>query len=202
MSTFSAKKGPRESQHPAAKKALPVDSDVRELARLSRGVNVFFSAKGGKAIDDSSGFTNRFRFGKTSVVAQGGLAGAYPHPRKYPQEYPHLWNSKSPVISMTCKKYPQYPQYPRDVGDIFGCGGSYSHKETLNFTLLIYIGMGKPTPRNPKMREDFEDIEDIFRKPSNHAGLLALGFEDILRMSQEDEDTLRMSQGNGDDRHE
>lgn len=62
--------------------------------------------------------------------------------------------------------------------------------------------MGKPTPRNPKMREDFEDIEDIFRKPSNHAGLRALGFEDILRMSQEDEDTLRMSQGNGDDRHE
>ena len=52
------------------------------------------------------------------------------------------------------------------------------------------------------MREDFEDIEDIFRKPSNHAGLLALGFEDILRMSQEGKDILRMSQGVGDDRRE
>ena len=36
---------------------------------------MFFSAKGGMAIDDSSGFTNRFRFGKTSFVAQDGASG-------------------------------------------------------------------------------------------------------------------------------
>ena len=51
--------------------------------------------------------------------------------------------------------------------------------------------MGKPTPRNPKMSEDIEDIEDIFRKPSNHAGLRVLGFEDISRMSQDDGDDRR-----------
>ena len=51
--------------------------------------------------------------------------------------------------------------------------------------------MNKPTPRNPKMHEDFEDTEDIFRKPSNHAGLRDLGFEDILRMSREGEDARR-----------
>ena len=38
------------------------------------------------------------------------------------------------------------------------------------------------------MREDFEDIEDIFGKPSNHAGLRPLGFEDILGMSPGNED--------------
>ena len=51
--------------------------------------------------------------------------------------------------------------------------------------------MNKPTPRNPKMSEDFEDIEDILRKTSNHAGLRALGFEDISRMSSEDGDDRR-----------
>ena len=68
--------------------------------------------------------------------------------------------------------------------------------------LYLYICLGEPIPRNPKMREDFEDIEDISRKPSNHAGLRALGFEDILRMPQEDEDILRMSRGDGGDRRE
>ena len=41
------------------------------------------------------------------------------------------------------------------------------------------------------MREDFEDIEDIFRKPSNHAVLRPLGFEDILGMSPGNEDDRR-----------
>ena len=58
---------------------------------------------------------------------------------------------------------------------------------------------GQANSRNPKMREDFEDIEDIFRKPSNHAVLRAIGFEDILRMSPGDEDILRMSPGDEDD---
>ena len=52
-------------------------------------------------------------------------------------KYPHRGCAKSPVISRTCKKYPRNPQNPQGVVDSFGCGGSY--KETLNFTLLIYI---------------------------------------------------------------
>lgn len=43
------------------------------------------------------------------------------------------------------------------------------------------------------MREDFEDIEDIFMKPRDHAVLRALGFEDILGMSSGDEDDPHIS---------
>ena len=76
-----------------------------------------------------------------------------------------------------------------------GCGWSrlhtYIHKETLNFTLLIYKYMRKPNPRRPKMRGDFGDIGDIFRKPSNHAGLRVPGLGDILGMSPGDGDGRR-----------
>ena len=63
----------------------------------------------------------------------------YPRPRKYPPEYPRSGLAKSPAISRTYEKYPQYPQYPRDVGDADGRAYIRIHKETLNFTLLIYI---------------------------------------------------------------
>ena len=112
--------------------------------------------------------------------------GINPRPRKYPLKYPHRVRSKSLVISRTCEKYPQYPQYPRDAGDILR--GAYTHKETLNFTLLIYICMKKPNPRNPERRGDFGDIGDIFGKPSDHAGLRVLGSGDILGMSPGDGD--------------
>ena len=52
-STFSAKKGPRESQHPAAKKVLSVDSSKPGLARLSLVVNVFSSRDAGTTIKPS-----------------------------------------------------------------------------------------------------------------------------------------------------
>ena len=68
--------------------------------------------------------------------------------------------------------------------DAFEC--TYLHKETLNFTLLIYIYMRKPNPRNPKRRGDFGDIGDNFRKPSNHAGLRVFEFGDILGISPGD----------------
>ena len=110
----------------------------------------------------------------------------YPRHRKYPLEYPRRVRSKSLVISRAYEKYPQYPKNPRGVWDAYG--SAHIHKETLNFTLLIYICLSKPNPRNPERREDFEDIEDIFGKPSNHAVFRALGFEDILGMSSGDED--------------
>lgn len=95
---------------------------------------------------------NRFRFGKTSVVAQAWLAGIYPSPRKYPRKYPRGWLAKSLVKSRTCEKYPQYPQYPRDVGDFFfgALEYPYLHKETLNFTLLIYMYKQAKSPESPK----------------------------------------------------
>lgn len=62
------------------------------------------------------------------------------------------------------------------------------HKETLNFTLLIYIYMRKPNPRDPKRRGDIGDIGDIFRRPSNHAGLRVFESGDILGMSPRDGD--------------
>ena len=75
-----------------------------------------------------------------------------------------------------------------------GCGGALAylhiHKETLNFTLLIYICVRKPNPRHPKRRGDFGDIGDIFGKPSNRAGLRVLGSGDILGMSPGDGDAL------------
>ena len=115
--------------------------------------------------------------------------GIYPRPRKYPPEYPRPGLAKSPAISRTYEKYPQYPQYPRDVGD--ADGRAYIHKETLNFTLLIYKYMRKPNPRHPNMRGDFGDIGDIFRKPSNHAGLRVFESGDILGMSPRDRDDRR-----------
>ena len=48
--------------------------------------------------------------------------------------------------------------------------------------------MRKPNPWHPKSRGDFGDIGDIFRKPSNHAGLLAFELGDILGMSPRDGD--------------
>ena len=115
--------------------------------------------------------------------------GINPRPRKYPPEYPRPGLAKSPAISRTYEKYPQYPQYPRDVGD--ADGRAYIHKETLNFTLLIYKYMRKPNPRHPNMRGDFGDIGDIFRKPSNHAGLRVFESGDILGMSPRDRDDRR-----------
>ena len=50
--------------------------------------------------------------------------------------------------------------------------------------------MRKPNPRNLKRRGDFGDIGDIFRKPSNHAGLRVFEFGDILGMSPGDGDAL------------
>ena len=43
--------------------------------------------------------------------------------------------------------------------------------------------MKKPNPRHPKSRGDFGDFGDIFRKPSNHAGLRVFESGDILGMS-------------------
>ena len=94
--------------------------------------------------------------------------------------------SKSLVISRTCEKYPQYPQYPRPRRDILR--GAFTHKETLNFTLLIYICVRPPNPRNPERRGDFGDIGDIFGKPSDHAGLRVLGSGDTLGMPPRDGD--------------
>ena len=48
--------------------------------------------------------------------------------------------------------------------------------------------MRKPNPRNPKRHGDFGDIGDIFRKPSNHAGLRVFKSGDILGMSPGDGD--------------
>ena len=46
--------------------------------------------------------------------------------------------------------------------------------------------MRKPNPGNPKRRGDFGDIGDIFRKPSNHAGLRVFESGDILGISPGD----------------
>ena len=75
--------------------------------------------------------------------------------------------------------------------DMEALATEHIHKETLNFTLLIYIRMKKPNPRHPNMRGDFGDIGDIFRKPSNHAVLPVFGFGDILGMSPRDGDFTR-----------
>ena len=48
--------------------------------------------------------------------------------------------------------------------------------------------MRKPNPRNLKRRVDFVDIVDIFRRPSNHAGLRVFEYVDILGMSHWDGD--------------
>lgn len=65
----------------------------------------------------------------------------------------------------------------------------YSHKETLNFTLLIYMHKHEQAEStNPKRAEDFEDFEDIFMKASNSAGLLDFGCEDISEDIFVDED--------------
>lgn len=46
----------------------------------------FFSAKGGKVIDDGPGFTSRFRFGETSAVSRARENPRInPRPRKNPQ---------------------------------------------------------------------------------------------------------------------
>ena len=57
------------------------------------------------------------------------------------------------------------------------------------------MSMRKPNPRHPNMRGDFGDIGDIFRKPSNHAVLLAFESGDILGMSPRDGDAHRGCRG-------
>lgn len=58
--------------------------------------------------------------------------------------------------------------------------------------------MRKPNPRDPKRRGDFGDIGDIFRIPSNHAGLRVFESGDILGMSPRDGDDRRgCPQGTG-----
>ena len=135
--TFSAKKGPRESQHPAAKKVLSVDSSKPGLARSSLVVNVFFSRDAGTTIKPSMTDLDLRTVSVLEILRLAQARRINPRPRKYPQKYPRRVRSKSPVISRTCEKYPQYPQYPRPRRDILR--GAYTHKETLNFTLLIYI---------------------------------------------------------------
>ena len=110
--TFSAKKGPRESQHPAAKKVLSVDSSKPGLARLSLVVNAFFSRD---ADLRTVSVLERLRLRRKTVKT-----GINPRTRKYPPEYPRSGPAKSPAISRTYEKYPQYPQNPRDVGDADG----------------------------------------------------------------------------------
>ena len=173
---------------------LSVDSNKPGLARLSPVVNFFSSWDAGTTIKPSmtaldlrtvSVLERLRRRRKTGKTVKTGI---YPRPRKYPPEYPRPGLSKSPAISRTYEKYPQYPQYPRDVGDAYGSAHTHIHKETLNFTLLIYICLNKPNPWHPQMRGDFGDIGDIFRKPSNHAGLQVFEFGDILGMSPWDGD--------------
>ena len=144
MSTFSAKKGPRESQHPAAKKALPVDSDTFGLARLSPSRQCFFFAGcgyGHQAVDDGLGVTNRFRFGKTSAasrdVEDGEAGDLSPAPKISPGISPPGARKKSCNFKDLRKISPISPISPGCRGFFLTC--LHIHKETLNFTLLIYI---------------------------------------------------------------
>ena len=69
-----------------------------------------------------------------------GKSGIYPRPRKYPPEYPRPGLAKSPQFQGLTKNIPNIPNIPGVSGmrmDAFEC--TYLHKETLNFTLLIYI---------------------------------------------------------------
>ena len=93
----------------------------------------------GPVFGASNSHVRRTRKGilRVEIPGSGKYPQEYPRPRKYPPEYPRSGLAKSPAISRTCEKYPQYPQYPRPHGDILR--GAYTHKETLNFTLLIYI---------------------------------------------------------------
>ena len=159
-----------------------------------------------QAFDDGFGFTNRFRFGNTSAGA--GKGDKSPSPKISPKISPALpfkkcWNFKD-----LRKISPISPISPASRGYFVMRLHTLIHKETLNFTLLIYICMRQPNPRNPERRGDFGDIGDIFGKPSDHAGLRVLGSGDILGMSPGDGDVpegrgcprgTRMSPRDGDD---
>ena len=66
--------------------------------------------------------------------------------------------------------------------------GIYIRKRYFFFFILLFY---EQNPRHPKIAVDFVDIVDIFRKASNHAGLLNRGRVDILWMSTRTGDDRR-----------
>ena len=134
------------------------------------------------------------RLRRRRKTGRRGRRGFIPDPENIPRNIPTRGLQKVPQFQGLTKNIPNIPNIP-------GVSGMRKdaciHKETLNFTLLIYIYMRKPNPRHPNMRGDFGDIGDIFRKPSNHAVLPVFEFGDILGMSPRDgdshaQDTLRV----------
>ena len=88
-----------------------------------------------------------------------------PIPRGHPQNIPGFKNSQNRMVAWFPENIPNIPNIPGMSGmDMEALKYIQIHKETLNFTLLIYVRMKKPNPRNPERRGDFGDIGDIFRK--------------------------------------
>ena len=136
---------------------------------------------------DSELFPYRKDFGG---VARRGRRGFIPVHENIPGNIPVQGSQKVQQFQGLTKNIPIIPNIPAPAG-IFCAALAYIHKETLNFTLLIYLCMRKPNPRDPKGRGDFGDIGDIFRKPSNNAGLRVFEFGDISGMSPRDGDDRR-----------
>ena len=126
---------------------------------------------------------------RVEILVPENIPGNIPDPENIPRGIPARGSQEVLQFQGLTKNIPNIPNIPVMSGmrmDAFEC--TYLHKETLNFTLLIYICVRPPNPRNPERRGDFGDIGDIFGKPSDHAGLRVLGSGDTLGMSPGDGD--------------
>ena len=132
------------------------------------------------------------RLRRRRKTGEDGEAGDLsPSPKISPGISPSGACKKSCNFKDLQKISPISPISPGCLGCVWTRLRTYIHKETLNFTLPIYLCLRKPNPRGPKVLGDFGDIGDIFRKPSNHAGLRVFEFGDILGMSPREGDVHR-----------